>query len=110
MQARIPVEGLIPVSQGGSVGPCLLCGSCPGMVLPREIHEDLFYPRLAAVVGSIPVCLTCRENKAGMSSGAWVSPGPFLGWGMCWWDARGRAEQGIGGLAPFREHLLLFQW
>lgn len=32
----------------------LLRGSCPGMVLPREIHEDLLYPSLAAVETLVP--------------------------------------------------------
>lgn len=54
MQAGIPVEELIPVSQGGWVSPCLLCGFCPGMVLPQEIHKDLFYPRVAVVETLVP--------------------------------------------------------
>lgn len=106
MQVRIPAEGLIPVSQGGCNTPEQVCQSLPApWILPRDGFATGDFVRIFSIQASLLwrpwfhpcVCLTCRENKAGMSSGGWMSPAPFLGQGMCWWDAPGSAELGTGG-------------
>lgn len=118
------MSGEFPVDAGrdscGGADSCVpgrLGQSLPALwILPRDgfatgDSQGSFLSKSCSCgdLGSIPVCLTCRENKAGMSSDGWMSPGPFLGQGMCWWGTPGRAEQGTEALAPLREHLPLFQ-
>lgn len=91
MSGKFPVDaGKDSCGGADSCVPGRLCQSLPALISAQGWFYHGGFTRIFSIQELLswrpwfPVCLTCRENKAGISLDGWVSPGPFLGQGLCW--------------------------